>query len=142
CALRGVLVAKAIGPLAESGLDEALGLAVGLRPVGSGESVSNAELLASGGEVLGSEAIAVVSEEPAHRNPEAFEVGHGVAKELDGAVDAFVAVHVGEADAGVVIDRYKQVFPAGPLDLMAPIGRDSVTGPFNAPELLGVDMKQ
>jgi hypothetical protein len=48
----GVIRACA-GPLASDGLDEALGLTVGLGAIGSGEAVGDAELLAGDGEELG-----------------------------------------------------------------------------------------
>ena len=42
-ALRGVVVRDAVGPFAQRRLDEALGLAIGLGPVGSGEAVLEPE---------------------------------------------------------------------------------------------------
>ena len=50
CAMIGGVIGAGIGPLAGEGLDEALGLAIGLRTIGPGEAVANAELLAGGGE--------------------------------------------------------------------------------------------
>ena len=38
-----------VGPFPGEGLDEALGLAIGLGPIGPGEEVEDAELLAGGG---------------------------------------------------------------------------------------------
>ena len=43
-ALIRVLVSAAVGPFAQRRLDEAFGLAVGLRPVGAGELLSDAQL--------------------------------------------------------------------------------------------------
>ena len=43
-ALARVSVGASVGPLASDGLDEAFGLAVGLRSVGSGEEVAHAQL--------------------------------------------------------------------------------------------------
>jgi hypothetical protein len=45
-AFGAVGVEAAVGPVVDEGLDEALGLAVGARPVGAGEGVLEAELLA------------------------------------------------------------------------------------------------
>ena len=47
------VVRAGISPLAGEGLDEAFGLAVGLRSVGSGEEMAEAQLLAGSGEELG-----------------------------------------------------------------------------------------
>ena len=41
-----------IGPLAGNGLDEAFGLAVGLRAIGTGEEMTQAKIFASGGKEL------------------------------------------------------------------------------------------
>jgi len=42
------LISSRVGPFAKRGLDEALGLAVGLRRIGSGEDLAQTEALASG----------------------------------------------------------------------------------------------
>jgi hypothetical protein len=46
------VVGAGISPLAGDGLDEAFGLAVGLRAIGFGEEMADAELVARGGEEL------------------------------------------------------------------------------------------
>ena len=53
--LAGVLIGEAVGPFSQGRLDEPLGLAVGLGPIGTGEFVFDAQLLARLGEVLGAE---------------------------------------------------------------------------------------
>jgi len=60
----GILVGEAIGPFSQCRLDEALGLAVGLGPVGAGELVLDAELTASGGEFARVEGAPVVGQNP------------------------------------------------------------------------------
>ena len=52
-----------IGPLPDDSLDEALGLAISLGPVGSGEAVLEAGLEAGGGEEFGAVGRAAVGEE-------------------------------------------------------------------------------
>jgi hypothetical protein len=54
-ALGRALVGEAVGPFAQGALDEALGLAVGLGPVSTGELVANAVFKAGLGEVAGME---------------------------------------------------------------------------------------
>jgi hypothetical protein len=51
--LLGVLICADISPLFERGADEALGLAVGARRVGTGEAVFNGEPLAYSGKETG-----------------------------------------------------------------------------------------
>ncbi len=52
-----------IGPLAGDGLDEAFGLAVGLRAIGFGEEMLEAEFVAGGGEELGAIGGATIGED-------------------------------------------------------------------------------
>src|SRR5437660_1674745 len=54
-----------VGPFAQGGLDEAFRLAVGAGSVGTGEAVLDAELEASGAELSGTIAGAVVGEQAA-----------------------------------------------------------------------------
>jgi len=60
-----VEVVANVGPLAQGGLNEAFGLAVGARRVGTGESVLDAELEAGGAELAGAIAGAVVGKQAA-----------------------------------------------------------------------------
>ena len=136
-----VLVSEAVGPLAKRRLDEALGLAVGLRPVWSGEAMAHAEFLAGPGEVLRSERRAVVGEQPPYRHAQTRVVRHRVTQELHGRGGSLIGMHGGEGDAGVVVDRHEQHLPAGTIDRVAPVASDAVAGPLDAPELLGVDVQ-
>ena len=47
------VVGASVGPLASDGLDEAFGLAVGLRAIGFGEAMDEAQLLAGGRKEFG-----------------------------------------------------------------------------------------
>jgi hypothetical protein len=57
------VIRTGIGPLAGDGLDEALGLAVGLRAIGFGEEMGEAEFVAGGGEEFGAIGGAAIGEE-------------------------------------------------------------------------------
>jgi len=138
----GVVVDGAVGPCAQCRLDEALGFAVGLRPVRSGEAVFEAESAAGVVEGLGAECRAVVGEHASDAYAQRAEVGHGVAQELYGTGLALIGVQVGEADARMVVDCHKQELPAGAVDRVAPIAGDSVARSFDAAELLGVDVNE
>ena len=56
-------IRSGIGPLPSDGLDEAFGLAVGLRAIGFGEAMFDAELLAGLGEEIGAISRAAVGED-------------------------------------------------------------------------------
>lgn len=51
-------------------------------------------------------------------------------------------MHGGERQPCVVVDGYEQRLPACTIDRVAPVARDAVAGPHDAPELLGVDVQQ
>src|SRR5690606_8620014 len=123
-------------------LDEALGLAIGLRAVGPGVAMLEAELGADPVEVPGAEGRAVVGEHGLDAHAEAAVVGHGIAQELHGAAGSLVGIHVAEADPGMVIDGHEQELPAGAPDCIAAVAGDPVTGSLDAPKLLGVQVKQ
>ena len=73
---------NAIGPFAQGRLDEALGLAVGLRSIGAGEMMPQG---ARCGELLGAESWAIVGQHPAHRDAELTEILDARPQERDGA---------------------------------------------------------
>ena len=97
-----------VSPLAGDGLDEALGLAIGLRAAGSGEAVFAAELEAGGGEELGAVSGAASGEEV--RDGAAVELvkGDGLEQGVEGAGDFFVWVEAGEGEAGL---RNAEAYP-------------------------------
>src|ERR1035438_8185803 len=74
--LLGVGPVFCIGPLAQRGLDEALGLAVGSGRVGSGAAVVELHLLACLAELAGAVAGAVVGEQGADADAVAGEELH------------------------------------------------------------------
>ena len=64
----GVEVMANVGPLAQGGLDEAFGFAIGARSVRTSEAVLDSELEAGGAELAGAIAGAVVGEQAADGN--------------------------------------------------------------------------
>ena len=78
------------GPFAQSGLDEALSLAVGLGRVGFCSDVLDAELFACSRESERFVAASVIGHDAIDGDAEAFVVGDGGAQEGDGAAFSFV----------------------------------------------------
>ncbi len=97
--LLGVLEGSGVGPFSKRRLNEALGLAVGLRRVGFGSDVLDAELLAGARESSGLVAASVVGHDTLDRDAEALEVGDGGEEEGDGALLLLVREDVGAGDA-------------------------------------------
>ncbi len=58
-----------------------------------------------------------MSEQAFDLDAQALVISDGVAQELDSAGDLLVGVHVGKADAGVIVYGHEQHLPAGALDV-------------------------
>src|SRR5882724_12292902 len=110
-----VEVVANVSPLAQGGLDEAFGLAVGARRVRAGEAVLDGELEASGAEVAGAIAGAVVGEQSANEDAVLGVEGDGGVQEGDGGFALLVGQHAGEGEAGVIVDGDVQSLAAGKL---------------------------
>jgi len=138
----GVEVVANVGPLAQGGLDETFGLAVGARSVGTGEAVLDAELEAGSAEVLGAIAGAVVGEQAADGDAVLGVEGNGGAQEGDGGFGLLVGQHAGEGEAGVIIDGDVQSLPAGELRASAATAVAADGDLLIAAHALDVEMKQ
>jgi hypothetical protein len=100
-------------------LNEALGLAVGLGGVGSGEAMLEAESgdgLAHGVRPI---AGAIVGVDALGGDAVLLEEGESGVEEGDGALGGFVGEELGESQAAVVVDGDVEVFPAGAADVIA-----------------------
>jgi len=93
------VIGAGVGPLAGDGLDEALGLAVGLGTVGSCEAVADAELEAGGGEEFGTVGRAAVGEHAADLDAVEFVEGDGLVEGVEDAGSFFVREEGGEGEA-------------------------------------------
>ena len=122
-----------VGPLAQSGLDEAFRLAVGAGSVRTGEAVLDAELEAGGAEVSRAIAGAVVGEQAADGDAVLGIEGDGGAQEGDGGFGLLVGQHAGEGEAGGIVDGDMQGLPAGELRATA-----ATTVATNGDLLIGV----
>ena len=98
------VIGASVGPLAGDGLDEALGLAVGLGAVGSGEAVADAELEAGGGEEFGAVGGAAVGEDATDGDAIIFVEGDSLMESIEHAGSFLIWEEGGEGEAGVVID--------------------------------------
>src|ERR1700739_4121080 len=108
----GVLVGFGIGPLAQRGLDEALGLAGGPRGVGPGAGMFEAEALAEPAEGEGLIAGAVVGHDALDLDAEAFVVGESCLEEGGGAASPLAVHHLGKGDARSIVDGDVDELPA------------------------------
>lgn len=138
----GVLLGEGIGSLAQSTLHEPLGFAVGLRPVGAGESLLDPQFPTGGCEALGAEHPTVVGQQALDLDAQRAVVGDRISQELLGVQMRFLRIHVSEADARVIVDRHEQHLPPRSAGLLTVVSRHPVTGRQDALHLLGVHVQQ
>ena len=97
-------IGVSVSPLAQRGLDEALGLAIGLWSVGAGEAVLEAE----GGDGLahgvGAVAGAIVGVDALGGDAVPGKEGEGGVEESDGAAGGLIWEELSEGEAGMIID--------------------------------------
>ena len=87
-----------ISPLAGDGLDEAFGLAVGLRAIGFGEEVSEAEFMARGSEDFGAISRAAIGEELLDGDSVSGGEAEGLVQSVEDVWGAFVREETIEGD--------------------------------------------
>src|SRR5450432_1343122 len=107
------VVGPGIGPLAGDGLDEAFGLAVGLRAIGFGEEMFEAEFEAGGGEEFGAIGGAAIGEELLDGDAVSGVEAEGLVQSVEDAGGAFVREETSEGAARVVVDGDVETFDAG-----------------------------
>src|SRR4051794_6798053 len=122
-----VAVERAVGPAAEQGADEALGFAVGLRPVGPGAQVADAEGAARDGVDGGAVGRAVVGDQPLDGDAVAAVERDRAAQEADRGRGLLVAEDLDIGQASAVVDSDVDELPAGVADASA-VGGVGVAG--------------
>jgi len=136
------VIGAGIGPLASNCLDEAFGLAIGLRAIRTGEAVFDAELLASGGEEPGAISGAAIGEQALDGDAVVLVEGDGLAQSVEGTGDLFVGVETGESEAGVVVDGDVEAFDAGAWIALGAVAGGADAWACEAAQLLDVEVKE
>src|SRR6185437_5259234 len=138
----GVFVSAGIGPFADGGLDEALGLAVGLWSVVASALGGDAKPATGVAEEVGEEARTVVGDHATDEDAEALEAGRCLVQEVCRGDGFFVRIHGREGDARVIVDGHVEELPARPTGLVAWIAGDAMARLGDARELLDIDVQQ
>jgi hypothetical protein len=143
---RGAMVTRAIrasvSPLSSDGLDEALGLSIGLRAIGSGKEMAEAEVLAGGGEVVRAVGRAAVGEDAADGDAMGgIEVDCAVQGAED-TWDLFIGQKRSESQAAVVVDGDVEGFDAGARVASGAVAGGADARTREAAELLDVEVKE
>jgi len=119
-----------IGPLAQAGLDEALGLAVGPRRVRPGTEMAQREAATGVAPVMAAVRRAVVGHDALDRHTLASEPGDRALQERHRAGLALVRQRLAVGQAGGVVDADMNGLPAGAPPGIAPIApRVRLAGP-------------
>ena len=141
--LLGGMVGFGVEPLAQGGLDEALGLSVGAGPVRPGCDVAGADCDEG---VLEGPAVGVGKGIVGHDALDAYaaagEPTDGTVEEAGASLAALVGQDLGVGEARAVVDGDVQVLPAEASLAAGAIAGDAVADAVDAAELLGVDMDQ
>ncbi len=106
-ALRPVVtgvVGTGVRPLAGEGLDEAFGLAVGLRAIGFGEEMLEAELVTGAGKEIGAVSRAAIGEDGLDGDAVVVIEGQGLVEGFEDTGDFFIGEEGGKSDAGMIIN--------------------------------------
>jgi hypothetical protein len=135
-------IGSGIGPLAGDGLDEAFGFAVGLRSVGLGEEMLEAESPAGGGEGFGTIGGAAIGQELLDFDPVGGVEGEGLLQSGEDALSSFVGEQASEGDAGVVVDGDVQAFEAGAGVALRAVTGGADSGAREAAELLDIEVEE
>src|ERR1017187_10129412 len=137
-----VLVGARVGPFAQGGLDNALGLAVGSRRVGARKSLFEMKFVHELAIEPVAIAGAIIAVDAADGDAEAAEVGAGHEKEADRRSMALIGQDGREADARVVVDGDVQILIASAAHVVAGIAGDAVAGADDTGQALDVEVDQ
>jgi hypothetical protein len=141
-AVSACAVAAGVGPFPGEGLYEALGLSIGLRPIGSREDMFDAEVAAGIPEAIRPVGRAVVGEYRIDLDPmEGIEADH-LLEGADDAGDLLVGVDAGEAEPRVVVDGHVKRLDAGADATVLAVARSADTRLQEAAELLDVEVDE
>ena len=136
------VIRASVSPLAGDGLDEAFGLAIGLRAIGTGEAMFDAELEAGVGEEFGAIGGAAVCEDALDVDAMSFGEVDGLLEGREDAGSLFVREERGEGDAAVIVDGDVEALDAGTWVAVGAIAGGADAGACEAAQLLDVEVEE
>jgi hypothetical protein len=135
-------IRSGISPLASNGLNEAFGLAIGLRAIGLGETVFNAEFFTGGGKKFGAVGGAAIGEHPLDLDAVFLVEADGLVEGVENAGDLFVGQEAGEGEAGMIVDGDMEGLDAGTWIALGAIAGGADAGALEAAQLLDVEVEK
>jgi hypothetical protein len=131
-----------VGPLAGEGLDEAFGLAVGLRAIGTGEAMLETELAAGLGEEPGAIGGAAVGEDALDADAVSLVEVDGLLESGQDAGSFFVWEERGESQARMIIDGDMEGLNTGTGIAMRTVARGADAGLMETAKFLDIQVKE
>ena len=136
------VIGAGVGPLAGDGLDEAFGFAIGLRSIGPGKEMLEAEFLAGSGEGFGAIGGAAIGQELLDVDAMSGVKADGLLQSAEDTLSSFVGEQASESEAGVVVDGDVQAFEAGAGIALSAVPGGANPGAGEAAELLDVEVEE
>jgi len=136
------VIGAGVSPLASDGLNEALGLPIGLRSIRSGEEVTETELVTSSGEELGAISGAAIGEDALDRDPMSGIERDGLVESGEHTRGLFVWEERGEGETGMIIDRDMEALDAGPWVAEGAVAGGAHSRTREAAQLLDVQVEE
>ena len=136
------VIGASVGPLAGDGLDEAFGLAIGLRAIRSGEAMLEADLGACLGEEFGAVSGAAVGEDALDFDAMSFVEVDGLVESGQDTLGLFIWEEAGEGGAAVVVDGDVEGFDAGAWVALGAVAGGADARFLEASELLDVEVEK
>jgi len=136
------VVGAGVSPLAGEGLDEALGLAIGLGAVGTCEEVADAQLEAGSGEELGTISRAAIGEDALDEDAVGLIEGDGLMEGGEDAGSFFIWKETGKSEAAVVVDGDVEGLNTGAGIAMGTVAGGTDAGLVKAAKLFNIKMKE
>ena len=141
-AVEAGVIGTSISPLAREGLDEAFGLAVGLRAIGTSEEMLDAQLAAGSGEEFGAISGAAIGEDGLDGDAMVLIKSEGLLECREDTGDFFVWEQRGKSEAGMIIDGDVEGLGAGAWIAMGTVAGGADAGLEKAAKLFNIKMKQ
>jgi len=141
--LVGVRIGVSVGPLAERGLDEALGLAISLWSIRSCEAMFDMEGGDGEAHGMGTVTGAVVGVNTRNGDAMGGEEGEGSMEEGESTGGGFIWEKFGEGEATVIVDGDVKIFPTGAADVVVlAVAGDAMACADNPSEFLDVEVEE
>ena len=136
------LIRPGVSPFSCDGLDEALGLAVGLRAVRLGEEMFDAKLVACGSEVVGAVGGASIGQDALDDDPVSLVELDCLIEGRDNASDLFIGQQTRKSQAGMIIDNNVEALDSGMTIADRAIASGAHPRTREAAQFFDVEMKE